>query len=97
MEGPIKRHENSKLMSESVWKECKKGYANEEICNADETGLFYMTPDTFTFKDERCVSGKKLKSRLTVLISAYMSGTGKNRNWTISKASIFQKCKEASC
>jgi hypothetical protein len=39
----------------SVWEECKKGYTEEEMNNADETRLFYnMIPDTFKFKDEKC-------------------------------------------
>jgi hypothetical protein len=38
----------------SVWEECKKGYTEEEVYNADKTGLFYnMTPDTtFKFKGD---------------------------------------------
>jgi hypothetical protein len=101
--GPISRHKNGKCeWVKSFWEECKKEYSEEEICIADETGLFYyMPPDTmFKFKGEKCVSGRKLKKRLIVLICVNMSGMDKKKtfcNWTISKASMFQKYKQASC
>jgi hypothetical protein len=44
-----------------VWVECQQGCSEEDIYNADETGVFYnTTPDsTFKFKGEKCVGGKK--------------------------------------
>jgi hypothetical protein len=47
----------------SVWVECQQGYSEEDINNADETGVFYnMMPDsTFKFKGEKCVGGKFLR------------------------------------
>jgi hypothetical protein len=52
----------------SVWVKCQQGYSEEDIYNADETGVFYnMTPDsTFEFKGEICVGGRISKNRLTV-------------------------------
>lgn len=45
----------------SVWPELKQSYRNEDIYNADETGVFYnLTPEmTFKFKNEKCAGGKK--------------------------------------
>jgi hypothetical protein len=52
----------------SVWVECQQGYSEEDIYNADETGVFYnVTPDsTFKFKGEICVDGKMSKNPLTL-------------------------------
>jgi hypothetical protein len=63
----------------SVWVECQEGYSEEDIYNADETGVFYnMTPDsTFKFKGEKCVGRKMSKNRLTVLMCVNMTGTDK--------------------
>jgi hypothetical protein len=48
-----------KVFGRSAWEDIK-----EEICNADETGVFYnMNPETFKFK------GKTLKKHLTVFIT----------------------------
>jgi hypothetical protein len=54
---------DSKAASE--WVECQQSYSEEDIYNADETGVFYnMTPDlTFKFKGEKCVGGKMSKNR----------------------------------
>jgi hypothetical protein len=54
---------DSKTASEWVksdWVECQQGYSEEDIYNADETGVFYnLMPDsTFKFKAEKCVGGK---------------------------------------
>ena len=45
----------------------------------DEAGLFWkLHPDsTHTFKDRKCVGGKKSKERITVLIGSNMSGNEK--------------------
>jgi hypothetical protein len=54
----------------SILVECQQGYSEEDIYNADETGMFYnMTPDsTFKFKGEKCVGRKMSKNHLTVLM-----------------------------
>jgi hypothetical protein len=73
---------DSKTASEwvkSVWVECQQGYSEEDMHNADETGVFYnMMPDsTFKFKGEKCVGGKMSKNCLTVLMCVNMTGTDK--------------------
>jgi hypothetical protein len=52
------------------------GYRDEDIFNADETGLFYKcTPDTtLRFKGEPCNGGKMSKERLTVLLCSSATG-----------------------
>jgi hypothetical protein len=72
----------------SVWVECQQGYSEEDIYNADKTGVFYnMTPNsTFKFKGEKCVGGKMLKNRLTVLMCVNMTGTDKKRRFVIGKS-----------
>jgi hypothetical protein len=61
--------------------ECQQGYSEENIYNADETGVFYnMTPNsTFKFKGEKCVGGKMYKNRLTVLMCVNIFGTYKKK------------------
>ncbi|XP_025208664.1 tigger transposable element-derived protein 6-like [Melanaphis sacchari] len=51
-------------------------YAECDIFNADETGLFYrVLPDkTMAFKNEICTGGKISKERLTVLLCSNMLG-----------------------
>jgi hypothetical protein len=63
----------------SVWVECRQGYSEEDIYNADGTGVFYnMTPySTFKFKGETCVGEKMSKIRLTVLMCVNTTGTDK--------------------
>jgi hypothetical protein len=72
----------------SVWVECQQGYSEEDIYNADETGVFYnMTPNsTFKFKGEKCVGGKMSKNCLTVLMCVNMTGTDKKRLFVIGKS-----------
>ncbi|XP_060868646.1 tigger transposable element-derived protein 4-like [Metopolophium dirhodum] len=74
---------------EKVWPKLREGYTDDQIYNADETGLFYrMLPNrTLKFKGEKCSGGKMSKERLTVLVSASMTGKkmkliiiGKSRN-----------------
>lgn len=54
-------------------------YADKDVFNVDETGLFYKcTPDkTLAFKNEKCSGGKHSKERLTVLMGANMDGSEK--------------------
>ena len=53
-----------------------KEFKPEQIFNTDETGLFYRClPDkTHVFKNEKCTGGKLSKERLTVLVTASMTG-----------------------
>jgi hypothetical protein len=62
-------------------------YAECDIFNADETGLFYIVlPDkTMAFKNEICTGGKISKERLTVLLCSNMLGEFE-RPLVISKA-----------
>jgi hypothetical protein len=66
----------------SVWVEFQQGYSEEDIYNADETGVFYnMTPgSTFKFKGEKYVGGKISKNRLKVLMCVNMTGTDKKKD-----------------
>lgn len=56
-----------------------QNYSENDIFNADETGLFYKClPDkTLAFKNEDCHGSKKSKERITVMVAANMSGTEK--------------------
>ena len=51
-------------------------FADADIFNADETGLFWrMTPDkTLAFKGEVCKGGKHSKERVTALVAASAAG-----------------------
>lgn len=46
---------------EKVWPKLRKGYTDDQIYNADETGLFYrkLPKRTLKFKGETC-SGRKM-------------------------------------
>lgn len=72
----------------TVWPTLRDGYSDEEIYNADETGLFYkLTPDrTFKFKGEKCSGGKLSKERITLLVAANMTGTVKKQLVVIGKS-----------
>ncbi|CAH0725635.1 unnamed protein product, partial [Brenthis ino] len=63
-------------------------FSDDEIFNADETGLFYkLTPDkTLKFKGEKCTGGKLSKERITVMVAANMSGTAKKKLIVIGKS-----------
>ena len=53
-----------------------KEFQPEQIFNTDETELFYRClPDkTHVFRNEKCAGGKLSKERLTVLVTASMTG-----------------------
>lgn len=65
-----------------------QGYHQDDIYNADETGLFFRClPDkTLTFKGDPCNGGKNSKERLTVLLGANSSGTNKLKPLIIGKS-----------
>lgn len=77
----------------TVWPDLCKNYDSDNIFNADETGLFYkLTPDkTLKFQGERCAGGKLSKVRITVLVTANMSGTEKRKLFVIGK-SVNPRC-----
>jgi hypothetical protein len=72
----------------SVWVECQQDYSEEDIYNADRTGVYYnMTADsTFKFKGEKRVGRKMSKNCLTVLMCVNMSGTNKKRLFVTGKS-----------
>lgn len=72
----------------NVFPEIRKNYRDEQIFNADETGLFFkMTPNkTLKFKGEKCSGGKMSKDRITVLVVANMTGTVKKKLLVIGKS-----------
>ena len=53
-----------------------KDYKDEDIFNADETGLFYqLQPSgTMKFKHESCIGGKQSKVRMSLLLTASVLG-----------------------
>lgn len=71
-----------------VWPQIRKNYSDENIFNADETGLFYkMTPDkTLKFKGEKCSGGKLSKERITVLLAVNLTGSIKRKLLVIGKS-----------
>ncbi|XP_023238913.1 tigger transposable element-derived protein 4-like [Centruroides sculpturatus] len=71
-----------------VWPKLRGEYADEDIYNADETGIFYkLLPDkTFKFKKEKCVVGKLAKDRITAFVCANMTGTDKRKLLVIGKS-----------
>lgn len=52
-------------------------YAEQDIFNADEFGLFYaaLPEKTLSLQGERCLGGKQSKQRLTVLACANLDGS----------------------
>uniref|UniRef100_A0A1B6C4M0 HTH CENPB-type domain-containing protein n=1 Tax=Clastoptera arizonana TaxID=38151 RepID=A0A1B6C4M0_9HEMI len=76
-----------------VWPVVRQPYKDEDIFNADETGLFYkLTPEkTLQFKNEKCVGGKLSKQRVTALVCANMTGSEKRKLLVIGK-SVKPRC-----
>ena len=72
----------------TVFAEIRTSYSDEQIFNADETGLFFkMTPNkTLKFKGDKCSGGKMSKDRVTVLVVANMTGTIKKKLLLIGKS-----------
>lgn len=87
--------ESAAVNQETVkdWKECQlkellSKFPPEDVFNADETGLMWqLLPDrTLTFKGETCNGGKRAKNRITLLLTANMTGTEKLPLLVIGKA-----------
>ena len=74
--------------TENVLPTILERYSEDDIYNADETGLFYcMQPSrTMHYRGERCTGGKQSKERLSVLVCANMSGTEKSKLLVIGKS-----------
>lgn len=85
--------ESVKQWRESVLKNLLSGYAEQDIFNVDETGLFWklLPSKTLTFKGDRCTSGKKSKERITVLVGSNMDGSEKLPLFVIGK-SLKPRC-----
>lgn len=50
----------------NVWPIIRAEYTDDNIFNADEAGIFYLTPDsTLRFKSKSCAGGKLSKERIT--------------------------------
>ena len=86
------------------WKEKLKkliaGYSEEDIFNAQETGLFFraLPEKTLSLKGEKCTDGKSSKERLTILFCTSMTGEkmnpvviGQSKNPRCFKGSHFEK------
>lgn len=73
---------------QTVLKEILDEYAQKDIFNADETGLFFkcLPNRTLTFKNDPCFGGKHSKQRITVLVAASMLGTEKLKLLVIGKS-----------
>lgn len=73
---------------EKKWPILSQGYESEEIYNADETGLFFnmMPNQTLKFKGEKCSGGKMNKTRITVLVTANMTGSAKEKLLVIGRS-----------
>jgi hypothetical protein len=72
----------------TVWPKMREGYPDNDIFNADETGLFFgLTPErTLKFKGEKCVGGKLSKDHVTVLVCANADGTKKRKLFVTGKS-----------
>ena len=64
------------------------GYSDDQIYNADETGLFYqcLPNKTLHFRGEKCTGGKRSKNRISVLLCTNKSGTDKLKPLVIGKS-----------
>uniref|UniRef100_H3A202 HTH CENPB-type domain-containing protein n=1 Tax=Latimeria chalumnae TaxID=7897 RepID=H3A202_LATCH len=65
---------------ENEWTEMRRDFAEEDIWNADESGIYFRAlPDgTLTFKSDNKKGGKKSKERITALFICSMTGKKKD-------------------
>uniref|UniRef100_H3ABS0 HTH CENPB-type domain-containing protein n=1 Tax=Latimeria chalumnae TaxID=7897 RepID=H3ABS0_LATCH len=65
---------------ENEWIEMRHDFAEEDIWNADESGIYFRAlPDgTLTFKSDNKKGGKKSKERITALFICSMAGKKKD-------------------
>ncbi|XP_022160203.1 tigger transposable element-derived protein 4-like isoform X2 [Myzus persicae] len=80
---------------ENEWPSLRKGYSDKEIYSASETGVFYkLMPDqSFRYQGHKCTDGELSKERLTILVTANMTGTKKKKLLVIGKPKDPQSCK----
>ena len=73
---------------QDVWPGIREGYSDEEIYNADESGLFFkVLPDrTLNHKGRRCTGGKLSKERVTILLRTNATGTHKVKPLVIGRS-----------
>lgn len=76
-------------------------YNENDIYNADETGLFYqcLPNQTLALKGEKCIGGKISKRRVTILFCTNMTGTDKRKLLLIGnsqKPRCFKNIKKES-
>lgn len=71
-----------------VFKKIQQDYAENDIYNMDETGLFYklITDKTLHYKGEKCSGGKLAKDRITVALCTNMTGSDKLTPLVIGKS-----------
>lgn len=74
-----------------VWPVISDGYTEDNIFNADETGIFFrMMPDkTHKLKGETCSGGKLSKERITAMVCANASGKEKRKLLIIGKHFLY--------
>lgn len=63
-------------------------YDENDVFNADETGLFFkcLPGKTMAFKNDKCLNGKYSKERITIMLGSNMSGTEKLKPFVIGKS-----------
>ncbi|KAG7264811.1 hypothetical protein CRUP_005580 [Coryphaenoides rupestris] len=71
---------------EDEWGQMRQDYAEEDIWNADESGIYFRAlPDgTLTFKSDNKRGGKRSKERITALFACSAAG-GKKELFVIGK------------
>lgn len=64
---------------ENVFMPLMSRYAEKDVFNADETGVFFkcLPNKTFAFKNDECKNGKHNKVRVTIMFCANMDGSEK--------------------
>ncbi|KAG7273270.1 hypothetical protein CRUP_009698, partial [Coryphaenoides rupestris] len=72
---------------EDEWGQMRQDYAEEDIWNADESGIYFRAlPDgTLTFKSDNKRGGKRSKERITALFACSAAG-GKKELFVIGKS-----------
>lgn len=81
------------LQSSEDWKknvlpDLIRQYDENDIFNADETGIFFkcLPNKTLAFKGQKCFGGKNSKERITVMVASNMSGSEKLKLLVIGKS-----------
>jgi hypothetical protein len=61
-------------------------YADQDIFNMDETGLFWKLTSNRTLATEAGSGGKKCKDRVTLALTTNEDGTERLEPWVIGKS-----------